>query len=349
MACRSLLLTAISSRLWIPIWASKNSFAVRCSTKSDSIGTMTTAAEQKNEVDDPVVSAEWLHANLRVSDVKILDASWYMPHEKRNPLQEFQTSRIPGASYFDIDAISDKNTDLPHMLPSKEVFAAAVSSLGIQNDDRVVVYDGKGIFSAPRVWWMFRVFGHRKVWVLDGGMPLWRACGYDIESSDSVDAILKSTAASDAAEKVHKGILVGPTAFEAKLQHHLLWNLEQIHRNIEEKSFQHVDARAKGRFDGVAPEPRQGIRSGHIPGSKCVPFPEVLADSQTLLPSADLARRFKAEGIDLDRPIVASCGTGVTACILALGLFRLGRGDVPVYDGSWTEWVLTPGVPVRPL
>ncbi|CAA7405445.1 unnamed protein product [Spirodela intermedia] len=291
--------------------------------------------------DEPVVSVHWLSANIGEPDLKVLDASWYMPHEERNPLQEFRVSHIPGAFFFDIDAISDKNTNLPHMLPSEEAFAAAVSALGIGNNDRVVVYDGKGIFSAARVWWMFRAFGHSNVWVLDGGLPLWRASGYDVESSTSDDAILKSNAASDAVEKVYQGLSVGPTTFEAKLQPHLVWTLEQIQKNIQEQEYQQVDARSKGRFDGVAPEPRKGIKSGHIPGSKCVPFGEVLDTSQTLLPQRDLAKRIEDEGISLHRPIVASCGTGVTACILALGLYRLGMADVPVYDGSWTEWALT--------
>ncbi|CAA6668575.1 unnamed protein product [Spirodela intermedia] len=295
--------------------------------------------------DEPVVSVHWLSANIGEPDLKVLDASWYMPHEERNPLQEFRVRLLSGfyiiflifatscwcltflgAFFFDIDAISDKNTNLPHMLPSEEAFAAAVSALGI------AIMTG---------WLMFRAFGHSNVWVLDGGLPLWRASGYDVESSTSDDAILKSTAASDAVEKVYQGLSVGPTTFEAKLQPHLVWTLEQIQKNIQEQEYQQVDARSKGRFDGVAPEPRKGIKSGHIPGSKCIPFGEVLDTSQTLLPQRDLAKRIEDEGISLNRPIVASCGTGVTACILALGLYRLGMADVPVYDGSWTEWALT--------
>ncbi|XP_078437956.1 thiosulfate/3-mercaptopyruvate sulfurtransferase 2-like [Wolffia australiana] len=288
---------------------------------------------------EPVVSVDWLNRFLRKPDLKVLDSSWYMPNEQRNPLQEFQVAHIPGALFFDVDGISDKKSNLPHMLPSEEAFAAAVSALGINNSDGVVVYDGKGIFSAARVWWMFRVFGHDKVWVLDGGLPRWRALGYDVESSASGDAILKASDASEAIEKVYQGLpTVGPVTFQARLQLHLIWTLEQIRKNIEEQRYQHIDARSKSRFDGEAPEPRKGLRSGHVPGSKCIPFGQVLDASQCLLPASELRKRFEQEGISLDRPIVTSCGTGVTACVVALGLHRLGKVDVPVYDGSWTEW-----------
>ncbi|KAH6836677.1 mercaptopyruvate sulfurtransferase 1 [Perilla frutescens var. hirtella] len=293
---------------------------------------------QSLSTNEPVVSVDWLHANLREPDVKVLDASWYMPDEQRNPLQEYQVAHIPGALFFDIDGISDQTTNLPHMLPSVEAFAAAVSALGIENKDDIVVYDGKGIFSAARVWWMFRVLGHEKIWVLDGGLPRWRALGFNVESSASSDAILKASAASEAIEKVYKGHRVGPITFQTNFQPHLVWTMEQVRKNIEEQTYQHVDARSKARFDGVAPEPRKGIRSGHIPGSKCLPFPQVLDDSQMLLPADELNKQLDQEGISLDRPVMLSCGTGVTACIVALGLHRLGKTDVPVYDGSWTEW-----------
>ncbi|CAK9174994.1 unnamed protein product [Ilex paraguariensis] len=309
-----------------------------CNIATPIIGSQTSFSTLSMTTNEPVVSVDWLHANLRVPDMKVLDASWYMPDEQRNPIQEYQVAHIPGALFFDIDGISDRTTNLPHMLPSEEAFAAAVSALGIENKDGVVVYDGKGIFSAARVWWMFRVFGHDRVWVLDGGLPRWRSSGFDVESSASGDAILKASAASEAIEKVYQGQTVGPITFQTKFQAHLIWTIEQVKKNIEDKTHQHIDARSNARFDGAAPEPRKGLRSGHVPGSKCIPFPQMLDGSQALLSADELKKRFDQEGISLDSPILTSCGTGVTACILALGLHRLGMTDVPVYDGSWTEW-----------
>ncbi|XP_010429795.1 PREDICTED: thiosulfate/3-mercaptopyruvate sulfurtransferase 1, mitochondrial isoform X2 [Camelina sativa] len=194
---------------------------------------------------------------------------------------------------------------------------------------------------------MFRVFGHDKVWVLDGGLPRWRASGYDVESSASGDAILKASAASEAIEKIYQGQTVSPITFQTKFQPHLVWTLDQVKNNMEDPTYQHIDARSKARFDGTAPEPRKGIRSGHIPGSKCVPYPQMFDSSQTLLPAEELKKRFEQEDVSLDKPIMASCGTGVSACILAMGLHRLGKTDVPVYDGSWTEWATQPDLPIE--
>ncbi|PIN09567.1 Mercaptopyruvate sulfurtransferase/thiosulfate sulfurtransferase [Handroanthus impetiginosus] len=269
-AKRPLHLWSVSSHA-----AHKTSGSFSCSMSSAAAASQTSSSLQSLSTNEPVVSVDWLHTNLREPDVKVLDASWYMPDEQRNPLQEYQVAHIPGALFFDVDGISDRTTNLPHMLPSEEAFAAAVSALGIENKDGLVVYDGKGIFSAARVWWMFRVFGHDRIWVLDGGLPRWRASGYDVESSASSDSILKASAASEAIEKVYQGQWVGPITFETKFQPHLIWSLEQVKKNIEEQTHQHVDARSKARFDGVAPEPRKGIRSGHVPRSKCIPFAQV--------------------------------------------------------------------------
>ncbi|XP_047952259.1 thiosulfate/3-mercaptopyruvate sulfurtransferase 1, mitochondrial-like [Salvia hispanica] len=332
---------SVSSHFSYKAPGSVSRFMSTAAVASQSFRTM-----QSLSTNEPVVSADWLHVNLQEPDLKVLDASWYMPDEQRNSVQEYQVAHVPGAILFDIDGISDKTTNLPHMLPSEEAFAAAVSALGIENKDNIVVYDGKGIFSAARVWWMFRVFGHDNIWVLDGGLPRWRALGFDVQSNSSNDAILKANAAYEVIEEVYKGHKV-PITFQTKFQPHLLWMMEQVRKNMEEQTYQHVDARSKARFDGVAPEPRKGIRSGHITGSKCLPFPQVLDDSQMLLPADELKKKFDQEGISLDHPIMLSCGTGVTACIVVLGLHRLGKTDVPVYDGSWTEWVVvedTPGV-----
>ncbi|CAN7130686.1 unnamed protein product [Brassica rapa subsp. narinosa] len=314
---------------------------------SSGVGGKAGYATSSVPTNEPVVSVDWLHSNLREPDLKVLDASWYMPEEQRNSIQEYQVAHVPGALFFDLDGISDRSTSLPHMLPSEEAFGAGCSALGIENKNGVVVYDAKGIYSAARVWWMFRAFGHNKVWVLDGGLPRWRASGYDVESSASGDAILKASAASESIEKIYQGQTVSPITFQTKFQPHLVWSLDQVKKNMEDPTYQHIDARSKARFDGTAPEPRKGIRSGHIPGSKCVPFPQLLDSSQTLLPAEEVKKRFEQEEISLDKPIMASCGTGVTACILAMGLHRLGKTDVPVYDGSWTEWATEPDLPME--
>ncbi|KAJ8493314.1 hypothetical protein OPV22_015035 [Ensete ventricosum] len=301
------------------------------------------------ESHEPVVSAVWLHANLKNPDIKVLDASWYMPQEQRNAFQEYQVAHIPGAIFFDIDQISDPTSNLPHMLPSDEAFAASVSALDIQNKDAVIVYDGKGQFSAARVWWMFRVFGHNKVWVLDGGLPQWCKSGYEVESTLSQVAISRATSVGEAIKNIYRGQLVGPASFKTKFQPHLVWTLDQIKQNMSDQTHQHIDARSKSRFDGVAPEPREGIKSGHMHGSKCVPFTEMLDGSQMLLPEDELREKFVQEGISLDRPIIVSCGTGVTACIVNMGLHRIGKPDVPVYDGSWTEWATQPDATIITL
>ncbi|KAJ3679335.1 hypothetical protein LUZ60_017346 [Juncus effusus] len=299
------------------------------------------------ENDDALVSAQWLQANLHDPNLKILDASWHMPFENRKAFQEYQDAHIPGALFFDIDGISDRTTNLPHMLPSEEAFASAVSALEINNENKIIVYDTKGEYSAPRVWWTFRVFGHDNIWVLDGGFPKWKDSGFELESStDSSDSVSKSKAAIEAINLHYKGNSVSNATFKVELRPHLIWNLEKIKQNIEEKTHQHIDARVRGRFDGTAPEPRKGVRSGHIPGSKCVPFPDMLDSKQVFLPIEEIQKKFDQEAISLDEPIVLSCATGVTACIVAVGLYNLGKKDIPVFDGSWTEWECQPNATI---
>jgi thiosulfate/3-mercaptopyruvate sulfurtransferase len=255
---------------------------------------------------------------LGAPDLRVLDASWYLPQQKRDPKAEFAQRHIRGAVYFDIDEISDKSVPLPHTFPSPGQFAKQVGALGVGTGDRVVCYDGMGLFSAGRAWWMFRAMGHDTVAVLDGGLPKWLAEGLDTESGTPSPA---------------------PRAFKTSPRPHLIRQLDQMRANLEEKREQVLDARARGRFSGVEPEPRPGVRGGHIPGAKNLPYNEIVdPETGTLLPPDELRRRFSAAGIDLTKPVVTSCGSGVTASALALGLFLAGKTDAAVYDGSWSEW-----------
>jgi thiosulfate/3-mercaptopyruvate sulfurtransferase len=265
-----------------------------------------------------LVSTEWLAARLNAPDIRIVDGSWYLPAMQRDPKAEFLAAHIPGAVYFDIDEIADTASALPHMLPSPEKFAARAKKLGLGDGNKSVVYDGPGLFSAARVWWMFRVFGHEDVAVLDGGLRKWKAEGRPTESG------------TPAPRERH---------FTARVNSLLVRELDDLKRNIASGREQVVDARSPGRFHGRDPEPRAGLRGGHIPGSKNVPFAEMTDPaSGTLLPAQALESKFRAAGIDPATPVVASCGSGVSACALALGLHLIGARQVAVYDGSWTEW-----------
>jgi len=245
----------------------------------------------------------------------------------RDPRAEFLAGHIPGAVFWDIDALSDQHTQLPHMLPDPPTLARSVGALGIGNADRVVVYDGSGTnLSAPRVWWMLRVCGHDAVSVLDGGIGAWRAEGRELGSGPSVRQ---------------------PRSFRVEWRPELVRSLDAVQAIVGSGSAQLLDARSSGRFAGTEPEPRPGIRSGHIPGARSLPYPELVRADGRVLPDAELAERFRSAGIDLERPVVTSCGSGVTACALALGLHVLGKTDYAVYDGSWTEWGAPDGPPVE--
>jgi thiosulfate/3-mercaptopyruvate sulfurtransferase len=266
---------------------------------------------------DPLVSTAWLAAHLDEADLRILDASWHMPQTGRDPRREFREAHVPGAVFFDIDAIADTSIPLPHMLPGAEDFARTVGNLGVGSGDRVVVYDTRGVVSAPRVWWTFRVFGHEAVAVLDGGLPKWRAEGRPVEAGPPSPR---------------------PRAFSARFRPELVRSLAAMRGNLTTGREQVVDARSRGRFAGTEPEPRPGLRGGHIPGSRSLPYEELYRADGTLRPADELRATFETAGIDLARPVVASCGSGVTAAVLALGLFLAGQTSAAVYDGSWTEW-----------
>jgi thiosulfate/3-mercaptopyruvate sulfurtransferase len=269
--------------------------------------------------DDPLVSTEWLHEHLGDTRVKVLDASWFLPGDPRDPIVGFEAAHIPGAQFFSIDEICDKTSPLPHMAPEPEQFAFEVGELGIGGEDTVVVYDQAGLFSAPRVWWTFRLFGHGKVFVLDGGLPAWTREGRPLEHGPAAPP-----AAGD---------------FAVLTTHpELVRNLMQVWRALEQHSEQIVDVRSAERFRGAAPEPRAGLRAGHMPGAVNLPIGELM-DAEGRLKSAEgLAETFARAGVDLSGAVVTSCGSGIAASLAALGLARLNHWNAAVYDGSWTEW-----------
>lgn len=264
---------------------------------------------------DPLVSTDWLAAHL--GEVQLVDATWFMPGEGREGHADYLTARIPGAVFFDIDAIADKTVDLPHMLPTAQAFADAAGQLGLSRDATVVVYDSFGIRSAARVWWTLRVMGFAKVFVLDGGFKKWLAEGRATESGQGA---------------------LPPTTLSPSLDARLVRDVAAVKNLLESKAAQLVDARGAARFRGETPEPRAGLRSGHMPGARNTPFDSLLHPDGTMKSAGELRPLFAAAKVDLGAPIVTTCGSGVTASVVALALARLGREDVAVYDGSWTEW-----------
>jgi thiosulfate/3-mercaptopyruvate sulfurtransferase len=269
--------------------------------------------------DDPktLVSTEWLAAHLKDPDLRVLDASWYLPGSGRDAKAEYAAAHIPGARFFDIDEITDSRSTLPHMAPPAEKFISRLRAMGVGDGHQVVIYDGAGIFSAPRVWWTFRLMGKVDVAVLDGGLPKWQAEGREIEDMPPI---------------------VKDRHMTTQRQNHLVKDVTQVAHSAKLGEAVIVDARSAARFAGDAPEPRPGLRSGHIPGSRNVPYTMLLNGDGTMKPSADLATVFKAAGVDLAKPIITSCGSGVTAAILSLALERIGHKHHALYDGSWAEW-----------
>jgi thiosulfate/3-mercaptopyruvate sulfurtransferase len=277
--------------------------------------------------DQPLVSTEWLAANLGRQGVTVFDATKYLPNEPKDGLTEFRRAHIPGARFFDIDAIADPDTDLPHMVPSPGRFAHMVGALGVSNDSFVVFYDQKGLASSARGWWMMGLFGHDRAAVLDGGLPKWLAEGRAIESGDPAPA--------------------QAATFRPDFRATRLRGVGDMLANVQSRDELVLDARAGPRFRAEVPEPRAGMRSGHIPGSASLPYTELLAADQTVLPAAQLRARFAQAGVDGKRRVVTSCGSGVTACIITLGMTVAGLPAGAVYDGSWTEWGGRPDTPIE--
>ncbi len=277
--------------------------------------------------DESLVDAAWVAGHLDDSAVRIVDGSWHLPPTGRNGREEYSEAHIPGAVYFDIDTISNPDSSLPHMLPTAEAFATAVGAMGISNEHRVIVYDADGLFSAPRVWWMFRAFGHDNVALMTGGFRAWQSEGHKVTGDIPTPQA---------------------TAFEARFNAGMVRSKAQMRANMDSGAELVLDARAANRFAGTEPEMRPGVRPGHIPGSGNLPYSEIVDAASGHFKSAeDLRNAFDAQGATGAHPVTTTCGSGVTACILGLGLHLIGRDNWAVYDGSWTEWGGSDDTPIE--
>ena len=277
--------------------------------------------------DDPktLVSTEWLAAHLKDPDLRILDGTLFMADEGRDARAEYEAAHIPGARFFDIDDISDSRSELPHMVPPVEKFMSRLRAMGVGDGHQVVVYDAKGLFSAARVWWLFRLMGQDNIAVLDGGFPKWQAEGRPTEDLPP---------------------MVRDRHMTVRRQNYMVRDVTQVSAASKLGDHEILDARAAGRFRGDAPEPRAGLRAGHVPGSRNVPYAELLNDDRTMKDPDSLRAVFAAAGVDMAKPVITSCGSGVTAAVINLALERIGKTDHALYDGSWTEWGASPTLPV---
>ena len=277
--------------------------------------------------DDPktLVSTEWLHAHLKDPDLRILDGSYYLPQMGRDPRTEYDAAHIPNARFFDIDDVADHGSDLPHMVPPVEKFMSRMRAMGVGDGHQVVVYDGMGLFSAARVWWLFKLMGQNNIAVLDGGLPKWQAEGRPVEDLPPV---------------------IRDRHMTVRRQNQMVKDVTQVSAASKLGDYEIIDARSPGRFRGEEPEPRAGLRPGHIPGSKNVCFKDLLNADQTMKNPVEIRQIFEAAGVDFNKPAITTCGSGVTAAVLSLGLERIGKTDHSLYDGSWSEWGMFPTVPV---
>lgn len=277
--------------------------------------------------DDPrvLVSTEWLAAHIKDPDLRILDATYFMPGVERDARAEYVNAHIPGARFFDIDDVSDHRSDLPHMVPPVEKFMSRMRALGVGDGHQVVVYDTHGLFSAARVWWLFKLMGQNDVAVLDGGLPKWQAEGREIEDMEPI---------------------IRDRHMTVRRQNHLVKDVTQVASASKLGDYTIIDARSAARFRGEVDEPRSGLRKGHIPNSRNVPFTDLIGSDGTLLAPDAIRARFEAAGADLSKPAITTCGSGITAAVLSLALERIGKTDHSLYDGSWTEWGAFPTVPV---